>query len=159
MATLKAVEFHGGYRKGGGWDNLDRHIDIVRSFGIEPVVAINRFPDDSSRALTRLKRACEKKDVRCEISEVHARGSEGGEALARAVVEASSSSSRRRKFHFLYPDRLGLRQKIETLATKIYRARSVRFAGTTARRLEQFEDMGYGELPICMAKTDRKSVV
>jgi formate--tetrahydrofolate ligase len=152
VATLKAVQFHGGYRKGGGWDNLSRHIDNVRRFGIEPVVAINRFPDDGPRELTKLRKACEKKGVRCAVSEVFTRGSEGGIDLARAVIEVAEGKSRK-KFKLLYPDRLPLRDKITTIAKQMYGARGVTFTTAVSRRLDHFAEMGYGKLPVCMAKT------
>jgi len=152
VATLKAVQFHGGYDKGGGWDNLSRHIDNVRRFGVEPVVAINRFPDDGPRELTALLEACDRKGVRCAVSEVHAHGSKGGVDLARAVIEVAESKSRK-KFQLLYPDSLPLREKIRTIAEQMYGAGKVTFTTATSRRLDQFTEMGYGELPVCMAKT------
>lgn len=151
VSTLKAVEFHGGYRKQGGWDNLCWHIDNISRYGVVPVVAINRFPGDKARDLNKLQKACEKRGVRCEISEVYRKGSKGGTALAEAVAEAAGSRKRKR-FKFLYPDKLGLREKIETIA-RSYGASSVHFARGPARMLRQFEEMGFADLPICMAKT------
>ncbi|MEE3054890.1 MAG: formate--tetrahydrofolate ligase [Planctomycetota bacterium] len=152
VATLKALEFHGGYSAGGGWDNLSRHVDNVRQFGVTPVVAINRFPDDAPRALGRLRRACEKKRVRCAVSDVYRNGGEGGVDLARAVKDAAARSDPR-KFKLLYPDRMKLREKIETIARKVYGARGVNYTKEAAGLLDQFEEMGFGKLPICMAKT------
>ena len=152
VATLKALEFHGGYSAGGGWDNLSRHVDNVRQFGVTPVVAINRFPDDAPRALGRLRRACEKKRVRCAVSDVYRNGGEGGVDLARAVKDAAARSDPR-KFKLLYPDRMKLREKIETIARKAYGARAVNYTKEAAGLLDQFEEMGFGKLPICMAKT------
>ena len=154
VATLKALEFHGGYSAGGGWDNLSRHIDNVRQFGVTPVVAINRFPGDAPRALGRLRRACEKKRVRCAVSDVYRNGGEGGVDLARAVKDAAARSDPR-KFKLLYPDRMKLREKIETIARKAYGARAVNYTKEAAGLLDQFEEMGFGKLPICMAKTPR----
>ncbi len=152
VATLKALEFHGGYSAGGGWDNLSRHIDNVRQFGVTPVVAINRFPGDAPRALGRLRRACEKKRVRCAVSDVYRNGGEGGVDLARAVKDAAARSDPK-KFKLLYPDRMKLREKIETIARKVYGARAVNYTKEAAGLLDQFEEMGFGKLPICMAKT------
>jgi formate--tetrahydrofolate ligase len=152
VATLKAIEYHGGYRKGGGWDNLSRHVDNIRRFGIEPVVAINRFPDDTSRGLARLRGACDKKGVRCEVSEVYARGGEGGAALAQAVIETAAEKGGR-GFRFLYPDRMDLREKIETIAREMYGARGVSLSKDAARELDHFDEMGFGRLPVCVAKT------
>jgi formate--tetrahydrofolate ligase len=152
VATIKSVDFHGGYAKNGGWDNLSRHIDNVRSFGVEPVVAINRFPDDKARDLRRLKKACAAKGVACEQSDVYAKGGLGGKQLAEAVVQVATVKKRKR-FRFLYPDDLPLKKKIETIATKVYKARRVLYSREAARMLRQFERMGYGHMPICMAKT------
>ena len=152
VCTAKAIQHHGGYRKGGGWANLCRHIDNVRIFGLEPVVAINRFPDDSTRALSRIRNACEKKGVRSVVSDVYRKGSEGGVDLAEAVIEVATSP-RKKRFKLLYPDRMKLREKIETIASRIYRARRVYYSRDASLLLDRFENMGYGRLPICMAKT------
>ncbi|MBI91558.1 MAG: formate--tetrahydrofolate ligase [Gammaproteobacteria bacterium] len=152
VATLKAVEFHGGYSSGGGWDNLSRHIDNVRQFGVTPVVAINRFPDDSPRTLNRLRKACEKKRVRCAVSDVYRNGGEGGVELAEAV-KAAAARSDPKKFKLLYPDKMKLRDKIQTIARKVYGARGVNYTKEASGLLDHFEEMGFGKLPICMAKT------
>lgn len=152
VATLKALKFHGGYSAGGGWDNLSRHIDNVRQFGVTPVVAINRFPGDSTRGLMRLRKACEKKRVRCAVSDVYRNGAEGGLDLARAVKDAAARSDPK-KFKLLYPDNMKLRDKIETIARKVYGARRVNYTREASGLLDQFEEMGFGKLPICMAKT------
>ncbi len=152
VATLKALEFHGGYKAGGGWDNLRRHIANVRRFGVEPVVAINRFPDDTTRGLNKLRRACEKEGVRCAVSEVYAKGSQGGGELADAVAEIAAESSPK-DFKLLYKEKLGPRAKIETIAREMYGADGVTFTAAVERRFVHFEEMGYGHLPICMAKT------
>jgi formate--tetrahydrofolate ligase len=152
VATLKAVEFHGGYRSGGGWDNLSRHIDNVRQFGVTPVVAINRFPNDSPRTLNRLRKACEKKRVRCAVSDVYRNGGEGGIELAKEV-KAAAARSDSKKFKLLYPDKMKLREKIQTIARKVYGARGVNYTKEASGLLDHFEEMGFGKLPICMAKT------
>ena len=152
VSTLKAIEYHGGYGKQGGWDNLCWHMDNVRQYGVEPVVAINRFPGDKASDLNKLRNACEKRGVRCEVSEVYKKGSKGGEALAEAVAEVATRK-RRKAFKFLYKDELGLREKIETIARKSYGASRVHFARPAARQLEQFENMGFAHVPVCMAKT------
>ena len=152
VASVKAVKYHGGFKKGGGWDNLSRHIDNVRSFGVEPVVALNRFPDDTARELSRLKSACAKKGVRCAVSEVYSKGSAGGVEMAKAVMEVAEQP-KKKPFKLLYPDKLGLKEKIETIARKVYKARRVYFAKEASNLLDRFESIGYGRLPICMAKT------
>jgi len=152
VATLKAVEYHGGFSARGGWDNLRRHVANIRRFGVEPVVAINRFPDDTEDGLARLRQSCDTEGVRCEVSEVWARGGAGGETLAQAVIETAESSPERR-FQLLYADELPLCEKIVTIAREMYGADDVGFAREAQRNLEHFETMGFGKLPVCMAKT------
>jgi formate--tetrahydrofolate ligase len=151
VATLKAIEYHGGFRRGGGWDNLRRHLANIRQFGVEPVVAVNRCAGDRPRDLARLARACEGVGARCEVSEVHARGAAGGAALAEAVVEAAAAGGR--GFKPLYALGMSLRRKIETIALRVYGARRVYYSREAAETLDRVEAMGFGGLPICMAKT------
>ncbi len=151
VVTMEAIEYHGGYRRGGGWDNLRRHIGIIHRFGVQPVVAINRFPGDHPRDLSRLAKACAKIGVRCEVSEVHRKGGAGGKALAKAVQEAAEEGGK--NFRLLYPLRWSLRKKIETIASDIYGARRVYYTQVAAESLDQIEKIGFGKLPICMAKT------
>jgi formate--tetrahydrofolate ligase len=151
VVTLAAIEYHGGYRQGGGWDNLRRHISIIRRFGVEPVVAINRFPKDSPKDLRRLAKACERVGVRCEVSEVYSHGGAGGKDLALAVDEVARETSLR--FKPLYPLGWNLKRKIETIATQIYGARRIHYSREASSMLDNFEEMGFGHLPICMAKT------
>lgn len=151
VASLSAIEYHGGHRRGGGWDNLRRHIGIVRRFGIEPVVAINRFPRDRASDLRRLARDCERIGVRCEVCEVHRRGSAGGKALAEAVAEAAAEGGK--NFRPLYPLSWNLRRKVEEIATQIYGARHVYYAREAAKALDGIEELGFGHLPVCVAKT------
>jgi formate--tetrahydrofolate ligase len=152
VATLDAIEYHGGHRRGGGWDNLRRHVAIIRRFGVEPVVALNRFPKDRPADLRRLVRDCEKVGVRCEVSEVYRRGGAGGKALAQAVLEVAKEANGR-KFRPLYPLGWHLRRKIEEVATQIYGARHVYYSREAARTLDTIEELGFGNLPVCMAKT------
>ncbi|MGH7378011.1 MAG: formate--tetrahydrofolate ligase, partial [Candidatus Methylomirabilales bacterium] len=122
-----------------------------RQFGVEPVVALNRFPRDRAGDLARLARACEREGVRCEVAEMYRKGSAGARGLAEAVVEAAREGGRR--FRPLYPLGLGLKEKIETIARRVYGARGVYYSREAQECLEGFERMGFGRLPICMAKT------
>jgi formate--tetrahydrofolate ligase len=115
-------------------------------------VAINRFPNDSPRTLNRLRKACEKKRVRCAVSDVYRNGGEGGVELAEAVKTAAARSDSK-KFKLLYPDKMKLRDKIQTIARKVYGARGVNYTKEASGLLDHFEEMGFGKLPICMAKT------
>jgi formate--tetrahydrofolate ligase len=151
VATLEGMEHHGGFRRGGGWDNLRRHIEIVRRFGVEPVVALNRHRGDRPRDLSRVARACEGIGTRCEVSEVYSRGAAGGSALAAAVREVAEEDGR--KFRPLYPLRWDIRRKIETIVTQIYGARRAYYSHAAAEAIAEIEGMGFGNLPVCMAKT------
>ena len=134
-----------------GSANLVKQIENVRAFGIPAVVAINRFPTDTDAEMALVQRvALEAGAVAAEVSDHHARGGEGAEALARAVVQAASLPS---AFQLLYPDTASLRDKIETIATRIYGAAGVTLLPAAERSLRRFTDLGYGHLPVCIAKT------
>lgn len=163
VASLKALKMHGGMAKDKikteknaealerGMVNLARHVSTVKMYGLPAVVAINRFPDDSSDELDLVKRLCENNiGVRAEISEVAARGGEGGEALARAAVEAADEKS---DFKMLYDDSLNLREKIEVIAKKVYHAGSVIFHPKADKCLTGIENAGFANLPVNIAKT------
>jgi len=151
VATVKSVEYHGGYAKGGGFDNLRRHLENVRKFGVTPVVAINSFPDDKPSDLKKLRQAVEKLGAGCAVSTMYSSGSEGGVELAKLVVEAASRNAS--KFKPLYPLDRGIRQKIETIAGEIYRARKVHFEKPAEEMIDKIESLGYRDVPVCMAKT------
>ena len=151
VATVGSIEYHGGFRRGGGWDNLRRHIANIRRYGVVPVVALNRFSADRPRDLSRIERACARMGVRCEVSEVYGKGPPGGKGLAEAVKEAAAGGGRR--FRTLYPLDWPLRKKIETIAVETYKARRVHYSREAGEVLDGIEAMGFGHLPICMAKT------
>ena len=163
VASLKALKMHGGMAKDkiktkksaealeAGMVNLARHVSTVKMYGLPVVVAINRFPDDCCDELNLVKRLCENNiGVRAEISEAAARGGEGGEALARAAVEAADEKS---EFKMLYEDCLSLREKIEVIAKKVYHAGSVTFMPKAAKSLAGLESAGFSKLPVNIAKT------
>lgn len=134
-----------------GFANLEKQIENILIFGIPVVVAVNLFDTDTDREINYiLRRALEAGAKRAVISQVWAEGSKGGRALAEAVIEASQEPSR---FHFLYPLEASLKEKIFTIATKIYGAKSVRYSSVAEEKIRIFERRGYGRLPICMAKT------
>lgn len=152
VATLRAVQFHGGFDPSGGTGNLAKHIENIRLFGLEPVVAVNRFDDDQPADLKRLVKFCEKEGVRAVIAEHYRKGGEGATELAEAVLQVVDKNHRG-KLQFLYPLNATLRHKIETLATKIYGADGVDFDKGAENDLELLEQRGFGKLPICVAKT------
>jgi formate--tetrahydrofolate ligase len=152
VATAKAIAWHGGPAKGGGFENLAKHIENIRLFGLEPVVALNRFPDDTPADLERTVRFCAAKDVEAVVAEHYARGSEGAVELAEAVLRMTDKN-RRRKLRFLYASEATLVKKIEAIARKLYGADGVDLDGNARRDLSLLQRHGFGELPVCIAKT------
>ena len=150
VATVQAIEYHGGYARRGGFDNLRRHVENVRKFGVTPVVAINRFPSDSPAAIRKLRGALRRLGVRSAESQMYSKGSAEGVELAEAVVDAAGAKPR---FHPLYDLDGGIRAKIETIAREIYRASKVHYEKPAAEMIETIEGLGRGNVPICMAKT------
>ena len=133
-----------------GADNLRRQLQIVRRHGLTPVVAINHFPGDHPSEHEAIGAVCDDLGVAWAICDPHAAGGAGVTDLARRVVEACAAPS---EFRFLYPDPLPLRAKIEMIATEIYGAGAVSFEAPAAQALDRFEALGWGNLPVCMAKT------
>lgn len=162
VATVRALKMHGGVDKKElktpnsealikGAENLEKHIENMKKFGAPLVVAINRFPDDTEEEIEVLKTICKKFGVRMALSEVWANGGEGGVELANKVLEAISSEEN--KFKLLYDDTLTLKEKINKIALEIYGASSVNFSDKANKELDNISKMGFGNLPICMAKT------
>ncbi len=133
-----------------GAANLRRHIGIVRRHGVVPVVAINAFPTDHASEHDVIAKVAESEGVRWAITQPHTEGGPGMVDLARAVEEATAEGS---NFTLLYPDEMPLRDKIETIATEVYGAGAVKFDAAADRQLRRYERLGWGHLPICMAKT------
>lgn len=152
VATAKAVAYHGGAKPSGGLANLAKHIENIRTFGIEPVVAINRFPDDKPAELKRIVEFSAKLGVEAQIAEHYFKGGRGATALAEAVVRCVNRN-RRRKFRFAYPLEWSLEKKITRLATRLYGASGVDFDRSAETDLQLLERHGFGRLPICVAKT------
>ena len=162
VATIRALKFHGGVKLEEineedcdaverGFDNLAKHIENMRTFGIPFVVAVNRFPSDTLAEIEKVKKICRDKDARVALSEVYARGGEGGEELANEILKAIDEDEH--AFQFLYELDLPLVRKIETVAQKIYGASSVAMEGKINRKIRRLEKRGFGNLPVCIAKT------
>jgi len=162
IASARALKLHGGAHKKelatedvdavrAGMPNLLRHVDNVRLFGLPALVAINIFPTDTEAELAAIEDGLARVGVAAARSDIHARGGEGGRRMAAALVDLLGRE--RAEFRPLYPDDMPLRQKIETVATRVYRAAGVDFVGTAPRDLERYERLGYGALPVCVAKT------
>ncbi len=162
VATVRALKHHGGCPKAelgepnlkylkGGAANLLRHIDNLKNgYGLPVCVAINAFPTDSAEEHAMLREICEGAGVPCALSEVFAKGSEGGRELAEAVLGILREDTRVR---YAYPDDACLPQKIEAVCKKVYRAAEVTYAPAAKKSLEEIARMGYGGLPVCIAKT------
>ena len=162
VATVRALKMQGGVAKDAlsepdpdavkrGAVNLERHIDNLKRFGLTPVVAINHRLDDSEAEVAAVKAICEAAGVPCEVSKHWAEGGAGAEDLARAVKAQLDAGSP--DVELLYPDDASLEDKIRTIATRLYRAGDVEFAPAARKAMGQFEALGYGDLPVCIAKT------
>ena len=164
VATVRALKSHGGVAKADlaqenlpalekGLSNLTRHLHNIRTvWGVEPVVALNRFTSDTDAEIALVREAAARMGAQVALCEVWAKGGEGGLALAEQVV-ARCECADLSKFSLTYPDDLPLAKKIEAVATKIYGAQDVSIAPAAAKQLKSFEEGGYGELPVCIAKT------
>lgn len=162
VATVRALKYNGGVAKADlnqqnvealkeGIPNLLRHVDNIQTvYGLPVVVAINAFPTDTAEELALVEEECKKRGVNVVLSEVWAKGGKGGQTLAEEVMRLCQTES---KLTFAYDVKESLKQKITDIATKIYHADGVEFAPSAAKQLQQFEELGFGELPICMAKT------
>ena len=162
VATVRALKYNGGVAKADlnqqniealkeGIPNLLRHVDNIQTvYGLPVVVAINAFPTDTAEELALVEEECKKRGVNVVLSEVWAKGGKGGQALAEEVMRLCQTES---KLTFAYDVKESLKQKITDIATKIYHAEGVEFAPSAAKQLQQLEELGFGELPICMAKT------
>jgi formate--tetrahydrofolate ligase len=134
-----------------GCSNLIKQIENSRLYGVPCIVAINRFPSDTERELSVIRRhSLEHGAMDCVVSDIHRRGSEGGICLAKAVVAAAKSKSR---FELLYPDDMPIKRKIETIAKRVYGAKDVRFESAAEENITRYQKLGYARLPVCMAKT------
>lgn len=162
VATVRALKMHGGVPKSElttpnveavkkGIVNLEKHIENVQKFGVPLVVAINIFAQDTPEELEAVREHCAKHGVNVALSDVFARGGEGGVELAKEVVALVEGGTA--NFKPIYEDDMPLKQKIETVAREIYGADGVNFSNDAEKSLADFEAMGYGNLPICMAKT------
>ncbi len=162
VATVRALKRHGGVPKEKlaepdpaaverGMENLHKHIENIRLFGRTPVVAMNRFATDSDAELAVVKNACTALGVPVALADVFALGGEGGRELGKAVLAQAKLAEA--PYTPLYDWNLSIPEKIEAIAKKIYGARSVSFAKAATRDLKQIVALGYGGLPICVAKT------
>ena len=162
VATVRALKMHGGVPKTdlktpnveavkAGLCNLEKHIENVKKFGVPAVVAINIFAQDTAEELEAVREHCAKHGVNVALSDVFAKGGEGGIELAKEVVALAESG--KADFKPIYELDIPLKAKIETIAKEIYGADGVNFTKEADKALKEFEALGYGNLPVCMAKT------
>ena len=162
VATVRALKMNGGVTKENlgeenssavekGCDNLGRHIENLKNFGLPVIIAINHFISDTDNEILKIKEYVAKKDCEAILCKHWEKGSEGTIELANKVVEIADSN--KSQFSTLYPDKMNLFEKIETVCKKIYRADEVVANKAIRDQLKAWEDSGYGDLPVCMAKT------
>ena len=163
VATVRALKHHGGCPKAElgrenlpalekGLPNLLKHVEnITKVYGLPAVVAINQFDSDTEAEIAMIRTACEKYGVRVALSQVWGKGGEGGEELAREVLRIIDEE--KPHFRFAYESDAPLTEKIEAVARKVYGADGVDYAPAAAKELQRLTELGYGGLPVCMAKT------
>ncbi|MBN1183838.1 MAG: formate--tetrahydrofolate ligase [Bacteroidales bacterium] len=154
VATAKAVAYHGGYNDRGGLGNLAKHIENIRSFGLNPVVAINKFTDDKEEDLANIINYCAKLGVEAVVANHFEKGGKGAVNLASAVIK-SIKDNQDKPLTYQYPLDMPIREKIETIAKKIYGADGVDFERRATTDIDLYEQHGYGNLPVCIAKTPK----
>jgi len=163
VATIRALKYHGGVKKDdlgqenivalqNGIPNLVRHLEnITENYGLPCVVAINKFPTDTDAEIECVRNAVRALGVECELSEVHAKGGDGGLDLAKAVVNITEQNKSQVKF--TYDLSKSLKFKIEAVVKPVYRASGIQLSAEAARQIRNLEKLGYKELPVCIAKT------
>ncbi|MGL5269367.1 MAG: formate--tetrahydrofolate ligase [Selenomonadaceae bacterium] len=161
VATVRALKMHGGMPKAeltkldmkaleGGLSNLTKHIENIHKFGLPVVVAINAFPTDTPEELAYVERKCNELGAQVALSEVWAKGGEGGIALAEKVLQATQQPS---DFKYIYETEASIPAKIEAIAREIYGADGVDFTAPAKKSIAELEELGLDKMPVCMAKT------
>ena len=162
VATVRALKYNGGIPKTElakedlaalkrGIVNLEKHIENLQQYGVPVVVTLNRFTEDTDAELTFVREFCEARGCDFALSEVWAKGGEGGIALAKRVL--ATLEEKESRFAPIYPDEMPLKEKIETVCKKIYGASGVIFDPGAEKMLIKLTELGFGSLPVCMAKT------
>ncbi len=162
VATVRALKYNGGVPKdqlstenldalAKGICNLEKHIENLQKFGVPIVVTLNSFITDTQAEYEYIRNFCEERDCEFALSEVWAKGGEGGIALAEKVL--NTLENKESNFHVLYPDEMPLKEKINTIAREIYGADGVNFDPAASKMLDKLTDLGFGNMPVCMAKT------
>ena len=161
VATIRALKYNGGVKKADlnnenlealkkGIVNLEKHIENIQLYGVPVVVTLNSFITDSEEEIRFVRQFCEERGCEFALSKVWEFGGEGGIELAEKVLD--TLEKKESNFHVLYDDSLSLKEKIETIAKKIYGAGSVSIAPAAMKQLDKLTELGFGHFPICMAK-------
>ncbi len=162
VATVRALKYNGGVAKADlgqenlealktGIVNLEKHIENLQKYGVPVVVTLNAFTSDTEAEHAYVRQFCEERGCEFALSQVWEKGGKGGEALAQKVLD--TLEKKESHYHPLYADDLSIREKIETIAKEIYGADGAAYAPAAAKAIEKIEAMGFGSLPVCMAKT------
>jgi formate--tetrahydrofolate ligase len=162
VATVRALKMHGGQKKTElaaeslsalekGLENLEKHMETLSLFGVPFVIAINRFVTDTEAELAFLSKWCDSNGVVVSLTEVWENGGKGGEDLAEKVISVIENSSK--SFKRLYDRKISLEDKIRTVAYNVYGASDVKFSGKAEKQMKEIEGRGWGDMPVCMAKT------
>lgn len=162
VATVRALKYNGGVPKSElgteniealqkGISNLEKHIENLQKFGVPVVVTLNAFVTDTEREITFIREFCEAHNCEFALSEVWKSGGEGGTALAQKVLQ--TLEHKKSCFHPIYESELSLQEKIEVIAKELYGADGVTYAAGAVKELKHMEELGFGNLPVCMAKT------
>lgn len=162
VVTVKALKYNGGAAKTeldqpnpealrAGLSNMKRHLENLRKFGVPVMVALNHFASDTEEEITLVKEECGRLGIKAELSDVWAKGSEGGRELATTLLGILKQETAR--YTPLYSDELDIKAKIETVVREIYRGDGIKLSAKAAARIEELERQGFGRLPVCMAKT------
>jgi formate--tetrahydrofolate ligase len=161
VATIRALKYNGGAAKTDlsaenlealekGIVNLEKHIENIQKFGVPVVVTLNKFSSDTERELSYVKQFCEERGCEFSLSEVWEKGGEGGIDLANKVIK--TIETKESNYHVLYPDEMSLKEKMATIAKEIYGAEGVTFDPAVLKELVRLTELGFGNLPVCMAK-------
>lgn len=161
VATVRALKYNGGVPKDelsnenlealkAGIVNLEKHIENLQMYGVPVVVTLNRFVSDTDAELSFVREFCEAKGCDFALANVWEKGGEGGEELAKALLY--TLENKKSDFKLLYNDDLSIKEKIETIATKIYGAKDVSYSPEASRAIKKIEEMGFSDMPVCMAK-------
>ena len=162
VATVRALKYNGGVPKNElsvenmdalhkGIVNLEKHIENLHKFGVPIVVTLNSFVTDTEAEISYIRKFCEDRNCEFALSEVWEKGGEGGISLAEKVL--ATLENKESDFHVLYENELSLKEKIETVAREIYGADGVNYTSAASKQLKKLEELGFGKLPVCMAKT------